>query len=59
MAERRAGTDGKTELCCDTAMDATALLAYYARRGYRPVGMHRWPHAVYTSMILSKNLVPV
>lgn len=58
LAERRAGADGKTELCCDTAMDATALRTYYARRGYRPVGTHRWPHAVYTSVILSKNLIP-
>ncbi|HEY1429458.1 MAG TPA: GNAT family N-acetyltransferase, partial [Candidatus Tumulicola sp.] len=45
--EERALADGKTELACDTAEPASHLLEYYARRGFRVVGRHRWPHAVY------------
>ena len=56
LAERRATADGKAELACDTATTATDLIAYYGRRGYRPVAEHRWPHAVYSSVVLSKDL---
>ena len=55
-AERRAIADGKTELACDTALPAKHLIAYYGRRGFREVARHRWPHAVYTSVVLSRRL---
>lgn len=54
--EERALADGKMELACDTAEPASHLHAYYARHGFRVVGRHRWPHAVYDSIILSKSL---
>jgi GNAT superfamily N-acetyltransferase len=56
LVERRAVADKKLELACDTAEPAAHLLDYYQRRGFRVVGHHRWPHARYTSVILSKRL---
>jgi len=55
-AEVRAVADAKTEFACDTAEPARHLIAYYSRHGFRPVGRHRWPHAVYESLILSKRI---
>ncbi|HEY6485819.1 MAG TPA: GNAT family N-acetyltransferase [Candidatus Cybelea sp.] len=46
----------KSELACDTAEPAQHLVAYYCRRGFRVVARHRWPHAVYDSLILSKRI---
>jgi GNAT superfamily N-acetyltransferase len=54
--EERARKDGKTELSCDTAEGAKHLIRFYAKRDYRIVGKHRWPHARYTSVVLSKTL---
>lgn len=58
VAERHAAGDGKAEIACDTALPATHLIAYYERRGFRRIGRHRWPHALYTSVVLSKRLAP-
>jgi GNAT superfamily N-acetyltransferase len=55
-AEARAISDAKRELACDTAEPAQHLVAYYSRHGFRVVGRHRWPHAVYDSLILSKRI---
>lgn len=55
-AEARAIADAKTEFACDTAEPAHHLVAYYSRLGFRVVGRHRWPHAVYDSLILSKRI---
>jgi GNAT superfamily N-acetyltransferase len=54
--ESQALADGKTELSCDTAEPAIHLLDFYHRRGFEIVGRHRWPHARYFSVILSKRL---
>ena len=55
-AEIRAVADAKTEFACDTAQPARHLIAYYCRHGFRVVGHHRWPHAAYDSVILSKRI---
>jgi ribosomal protein S18 acetylase RimI-like enzyme len=55
VAERHAIADGKTELSCDTATGAAQLIEYYKRRGFREIGTHKWPHAVYRSVVLSKS----
>jgi GNAT superfamily N-acetyltransferase len=54
--EARATADAKTEFACDTAEPARHLVAYYSRHGFRVVARHRWPHAVYDSLILSKRV---
>jgi GNAT superfamily N-acetyltransferase len=54
--EQQARRDGKKELSCDTATEATHLVAFYEKRGFRIVGRHWWPHADYESFILSKAL---
>lgn len=56
VAEMRALAEGKTEFACDTAEPAQHLIAYYLRNGFRIVGRHQWPHAVYASAIVSKRL---
>lgn len=56
VVEQRALADGKSELVCDTAELATDLIAFYQRRGFRIVERHRWPHARYISVVLSKRL---
>jgi GNAT superfamily N-acetyltransferase len=59
-AEARALAEGKREFACDTADRAAHLIATYLRRGFRVVGKHRWGHAGYESVILSKRLgIPV
>ncbi|HEY4433186.1 MAG TPA: GNAT family N-acetyltransferase [Candidatus Cybelea sp.] len=55
-AEARAIAGVKSEFACDTAEPAQRLVAYYSRHGFRIVGRHRWPHAVYDSLILSKRI---
>jgi GNAT superfamily N-acetyltransferase len=55
-AEARAVADAKREFACDTAEPARDLVAYYSRHGFRVVGRHRWPHADYESLILSKRI---
>jgi GNAT superfamily N-acetyltransferase len=54
--EARALADGRTELACDTALDAVGLVGYYERLGFRIVGEHRYERATYRSVILSKSL---
>ena len=54
--ERRAAELGAAELSIDTAEGATHLIALYERRGYRHVGIAKWPHANYRSVLLSKRL---
>jgi GNAT superfamily N-acetyltransferase len=54
--ERQAIADQKAELSCDTAEPATHLLEFYGKLGFRVVGRHRWPHARYESVVLSKPL---
>lgn len=56
IAEERACADRKLELACDTAEPAEHLRLFYARRGFRAVGRHRWPHARYDSVVFSKRL---
>jgi GNAT superfamily N-acetyltransferase len=55
-AERYASEQGKAELACDTAENATHLRRYYADLGYREVATYQWPDANYRSIILSKTL---
>ena len=55
-AEARALADGKLEFACDTADRAGHLISLYLRRGFRVAGRHRWGHAGYESVVLSKRL---
>lgn len=55
-AQALANAGAKTEFACDTAEPARHLVAYYLRHGFRVAGHHRWPHAVYDSLILSKRI---
>jgi GNAT superfamily N-acetyltransferase len=59
VVERKTLADGKSELACDTAELATDLIAFYQKRGFRIVERHRWPHARYVSVVLSKRLDPL
>ena len=57
VIEERARQLGASELACDTAENAAHLIAYYARRSYREVGIEDWrPKVNYRSVILSKQL---
>ena len=55
-AEQYAREQGKVEVACDTAENATHLRKYYAYLGYREVGTHQWPDANYRSILFSKRL---
>ena len=54
--EGEAQSGGAAELALDTSEHAADLIAYYARRGYRPVGTVQWPVTNYRSVVLSKLL---
>jgi GNAT superfamily N-acetyltransferase len=56
VVERKALADRKSEIACDTAELATELIGFYQKRGFRIVERHRWPHARYVSVVLSKSL---
>jgi ribosomal protein S18 acetylase RimI-like enzyme len=56
LVEAKAQQDGKREIACDTAEGANSLIDYYIKRGYRSVGYHRWSHASYRSIVLSKTV---
>lgn len=56
LAQMQALADGKREIACDTAAEATTLVGYYLERGFRVVDEHTWPRANYTSVVLSKTL---
>ncbi len=57
-AEMWAREGGFSELAVDTAEQASHLIEFYARRGYRTVCAIQWPHKAYKSVILSKTLLP-
>jgi GNAT superfamily N-acetyltransferase len=54
--EARAAAMGFRAIALDTAIPATHLVAYYARRGYRTIGEVRFPGKTYTSVVMSKGL---
>lgn len=54
--EMMARVDGATELALDTAEDAKALVAMYAKMGFRAVGYDNWIVTNYRSVIMSKAL---
>lgn len=56
MGEQYARERGATEMSLDTAETATKLIAYYNKRGYRPVDHVQWDVVAYRSVILSKHL---
>jgi len=54
VAERRAAETGAREIALDTAEPAAHLVAWYARRGYRPIEHAQWAHTNYRSVIMSR-----
>ena len=54
--EAKALADGAAEISLDTSEQATHLIAYYTRRGYRFIEYQQWDVTNYRSMILSKRL---
>src|SRR5579883_1968213 len=56
MVEQYARKRGAVEMSLDTAETAINLIAYYNKRGYRPVGYTKWDVVDYRSVILSKRL---
>jgi predicted N-acetyltransferase YhbS len=57
-AERGARGSGAAVALGDTAEEATHLVAWYERMGWRVVGHERWPGKTYRSVILEKALLP-
>jgi GNAT superfamily N-acetyltransferase len=57
MCEQYARERGASEMSLDTAETATKLIAYYNKRGYRPVDHVQWDVVDYRSVILSNRLV--
>ena len=55
-AEAHARALGARELACDTAAEATDLIAMYRRWGYRIVDAADWDVTNYRSVVLSKTL---
>ena len=56
IVEGYARRNGAEELALDTAEGAHHLIAYYSRRGYRPVGHVQWDITNYRSIVMSKAL---
>jgi Ser/Thr protein kinase RdoA (MazF antagonist) len=56
LAEQEIRLRGWDRLRLDTAKRAGVLVAWYARRGYRPVGEVHWRGKTYDSVILEKRL---
>jgi GNAT superfamily N-acetyltransferase len=54
--ERLAHDETKTELACETAAKNAPLVAYYHRRGFRGVGLFKWPGDEHACVVLSKTL---
>lgn len=52
--ERRAAALGKAELGLSMAEPDGELRRYYEKRGYRIVGVWKWPYTNYESLIMSK-----
>ncbi|HEV2296240.1 MAG TPA: N-acetyltransferase [Tepidisphaeraceae bacterium] len=57
LAEKRIAELGGNEIVIDTSSLASELIAWYERRGYRPVGRWKWNVTNYESVVLSKRLV--
>ncbi|RQO60410.1 GNAT family N-acetyltransferase [Paucibacter sp. KBW04] len=55
-AESWARASGYRELAMDTAEQASHLIAFYNKLGYRQVDWVQWPGKVYRSVVLSKIL---
>lgn len=49
--------NGVNELALDTSENASKLLAYYRKRGYRDIQLVDWSMVNYKSIILSKKLI--
>jgi len=56
-AERHARALHAAELACDTATNATALVAFYHRLGYCDIEVVQWEGDDHQSIVLSKTLV--
>lgn len=54
--ERLARDEAKTELACETAAKNAPLVSYYHRRGFRGVGLFKWPGDERACVVLSKTL---
>ncbi len=54
--ERLARDEAKIELACETAAKNAPLVAYYHRRGFRGVGLFKWPGDEHACVVLSKIL---
>jgi len=52
--ERRAAETNAGEIALDTAEDASHLVSWYGRCGYRLVEQAQWPGKTYRSVIMSK-----
>ena len=55
--EEHARKRGVTELACDTSEQATHLIAWYTRLGYRFIEHVKWDVTNYRSVVMSKTLV--
>lgn len=56
LAERRIREQGISNLAIDTSSEATDLIDWYRRLGYREVGRWRWEVTNYESIVLAKTL---
>lgn len=54
--EARATAAGTSELALSMAEPDTALRDWYLKRGYRVVGLWKWPYTNYQSLVMSKTL---
>jgi GNAT superfamily N-acetyltransferase len=57
QAEEQAILAGMHTMSLDTAEGVPELIAYYEKKGYKPVEFHQWHTANYRSIILAKKLV--
>ena len=53
LAEQRIRDRGISTLAIDTSSQATALVAWYRRLGYRDVGRWHWEVTIYESIVLA------
>lgn len=58
LTEKRALESGATELALSTPEPAAWLVQMYERHGYRIVERVNWNETNYTSVVMSKSLVP-
>ncbi len=60
-AEKLATSLGAKRMLLDTAVDESGTnenASLYLALGYQAAGLHHWPHAMYQSLYLVKNLIP-